>query len=48
MRTKPSARAMRGNSPEEMRRYIDRICRIVAIVVAALSTYSLFFKILFL
>ena len=48
MKIKPSARAMRGNSEEEIKARTEKICRIVAIVVAGLSTYFLFIKILFL
>jgi len=48
MKTKPSARAMRENNPEEIKARTENICRIVAIVVAGVSTYFFFIKILFL
>ncbi|MGZ3757577.1 MAG: hypothetical protein ACXVAY_10625 [Mucilaginibacter sp.] len=48
MKVNPSAWAMRSDSPEEIKKRVDAICRIVAIVVAFFSTFFLFFKILFL
>ncbi|QJD94562.1 hypothetical protein HH214_01065 [Mucilaginibacter robiniae] len=49
MRINPSEKVLRGNvvNPVTQAR-IDRITRIVAIVVAFLSTFGLFVKILFL
>jgi len=47
MRVNPSAKALRSDNKEEMKALVERTCRVIAIIVAALSTFSLFFKILF-
>ncbi|UEG53829.1 hypothetical protein LLH06_02430 [Mucilaginibacter daejeonensis] len=49
MRTDPTAKALRDNKVDpEVQERINNVTRIVAIVVAFLSTFFLFVKILFL
>ncbi len=48
MRINPSEKVTRAKElEEELQARIDKVSRIVALVVAFLSTYALFFKILF-
>jgi hypothetical protein len=48
MRVEPSEKALRGKELVPLQVRIERITRVVAIIVAFLSTFFFFFKILFL